>query len=80
MIITGGGSRGQDAIATKTVDRYNKKVPYPNTGVPIKIPIYFPQGFVEDLPDMMTARTSHGCGFFYQQGKKVNAISATCIL
>ena len=79
MIITGGGSRGQDAIASKTVDRYDNKVPYLNTGESIESS-FFPKGFVEDLPEMMTARTSHGCGYFYQQGRKVNAISATCIL
>jgi len=36
---------------------------------------YNNKGFVENLPEMMTARTSHGCGYFYQHGKKVLVVA-----
>merc|ERR1711915_499368 len=33
------------------------------------------KGFVENLPEMMKARTSHGCGYFHQHGKKVLVVA-----
>jgi len=32
---------------------------------------YNNQGFVEKLPELNEVRTSHGCGYFYRDGKKV---------
>jgi len=36
---------------------------------------YNSKGFVEDLPEMNVARRSHGCGYLYQEGKKVLVVA-----
>merc|ERR1711915_667321 len=36
---------------------------------------YNSKGFVEDLPEMKVARQSHGCGYLYQEGKKVLVVA-----
>ena len=81
-------SKGE-TVATKTVDRYNSKVhtffKFMYDRQLDKILTFLSelylhkennnyQGFVEDLPEMNVARRSHGCGYLYQDGKKVNIL------
>jgi len=59
LIITGGGEVGGSRVSKATKT----------------VDRYNNKGFVENLPEMMTARTSHGCGYFHQHGKKVLVVA-----